>query len=48
MDSIISIFSAVFSFLSTNKIFNIPILIWFVGFATFALVISFLRGSKNK
>lgn len=47
MDSIIQIFADVFCFFTSNSLFGVPLLVYFVGFATFSLVIGFLKG-KDK
>lgn len=47
MDSILNTIITLFSLLTDNTIFSIPILVWFLIPLFFGIVISFMKGDKK-
>lgn len=47
MDFMINLFTTLFGLLTNNKVFNIPILVWFLIALLLGLIINFIKGKKE-
>ena len=46
MDTLINLFVTVFQFLTQSQLLGLPIIVWLVLPAVFAVIIDFIRGRK--
>ncbi len=47
METIVSIFTSLFSILTDNKIVGVPILVWFIIALVLGLIIQYIKGKKE-
>lgn len=47
METVINIFTALFSILTENKIVGIPIIVWFIIALVLGLIIQYIKGKKE-